>query len=141
MQLLRTCCFHIFALPVNSKSSDNSRFVEKSLEQSLKFRVSVPIEAQIESKKCRVLLKMEEIIGEEKRDRLTQVHQAYQLSNFRVYRVFPHYLALTLCFASKHRPQRKHSSEVAFLLRTHQYSVRLLAIPRFIERHCLGSRQ
>ena len=70
------------------------------MEQSLKFRVSVPIEAQIESKKCRVLLKMEEIIGEEKRDRLTQVHQAYQLSNFRVYRVFPHYLALTLCFAS-----------------------------------------
>jgi len=47
--------------------------VEKSLEQSLKFRVSVPIEAQIESTKGRVVLKMEEILGQDQRDRLTQV--------------------------------------------------------------------
>ena len=49
------------------------RFVEKSLEQSLRFRLCHPVNAQIESSKSCALLKIAEILPEDKRDRLANV--------------------------------------------------------------------
>jgi hypothetical protein len=47
--------------------------VEKSLEQSLRFRLSHPVNAQIESSKCHALQMIADILPQAKRDRLTAV--------------------------------------------------------------------
>ena len=52
--------------------------MEKSLEQSLRFRLSHPVNAQIESSKCRALQMISQILPEAKRDRLTTVMEMQQ---------------------------------------------------------------